>query len=134
MKIIIDTNILVSGIFFKGPPFEILVAWKNNNFQLVATHAILDEYQRVVNELSSEYPQVNTTEVMNYLTLNVHLSLSVTLPFQICTDPDDDKFFAAAIASKTEIIISGDKHLLGKSGYAGIKVLRPSEFLRNYLR
>jgi putative PIN family toxin of toxin-antitoxin system len=134
MKIILDTNILISGIFFKGPPFEILSAWEKNKFQLVTTHAILDEYKRVVDELSSEYPQIDTTEVMNYLALNVHLSLSITLPFQICTDPDDDKFFAAAIASKTGIIVSGDKHLLDKSGYMGIKVIRPSEFLHKYLK
>jgi predicted nucleic acid-binding protein len=48
---------------------------------------------------------------------------------QNCEDPDDDKFFSAALASKTSVIISGDKHLLDKSGYSGITVLKPRKFL-----
>jgi uncharacterized protein len=49
MNVILDTNVLVSGIFFKGPPFQILLAWKNKKFKLITTHAILEEYKRVIN-------------------------------------------------------------------------------------
>lgn len=38
----------------------------------------------------------------------------------VCDDPDDDKFVECAIASKTKIIVSGDKHLLKVTGYQGI--------------
>jgi predicted nucleic acid-binding protein len=49
-------------------------------------------------------------------------------------DPDDDKFFACALSSGSRVIISGDKHLLKASGYQGIEVLKPREFVDRYLR
>ena len=52
---------------------------------------------------------------------------------QICADPDDDKFLACALAGKCKTIVSGDKELLKVSGYRGINVMRPREFLEKYL-
>lgn len=133
MNVIIDTNVLVSGIFFKGTPFNLLLAWKNGKFKLIITHEILDEYKRVIEELSDKFPNVQVDGIIEKIAMNSVLTFSILLPEPICTDPDDDKFFSAAIASKTNIIISGDKHLLSKSGYSGIKVLKPSEFYDSYI-
>jgi len=49
---------------------------------------------------------------------------------QVCSDPDDDIFIAAAIAGKAEMIVSGDKALRRVSGYQGINILGPGEFVR----
>ena len=133
MNVILDTNVLVSGIFFKGPPFQILLAWKNKKFKLITTHAILEEYKRVINELSEQFPTVKVSGIIENIAINSVFSLSIILSEPICSDIDDDNFFSAAIASKTKIIISGDKHLLDKSGYAGIMVVKPIDFLRGYL-
>ena len=65
MNIILDTNVLVSGIFFKGPPFRILLAWKNNKFKLVTTHQIIEEYKRVINELSAQFPMINVSGIID---------------------------------------------------------------------
>ena len=51
----------------------------------------------------------------------------------VCDDPDDDKFFECAIAGGANLIVSGDKHLLKISGYKGIKVVRPRQFVDEYL-
>jgi predicted nucleic acid-binding protein len=66
--------------------------------------------------------------------LNGHLTFSIVLSEPICDDPDDDKFFAAAIASKSKLIVSGDKHLLKRTGYSGITVVKPAVFLKEYLK
>jgi len=66
------------------------------------------------------------------ITLKAHFTLSLALHPNL-QRPDDDKFFSAALASKTSIIISGDKHLLDKSGFSGINVLKPRNFLDRYL-
>jgi predicted nucleic acid-binding protein len=55
------------------------------------------------------------------------------LPEQVCSDPDDDKFLACALASGAKVIVIGDKHLMKVSGYEGIQVLRPRAFVENYL-
>ena len=57
---------------------------------------------------------------------------SLTRP--ICSDPDDDKFLACAVAGKVKHIVTGDKALLATSGYRGITVLTPREFVERFLR
>ena len=52
----------------------------------------------------------------------------------VCTDPDDDKFLACALASRTRMIASGDKALLRASGYEGIEVLTPRQFVDRHLK
>lgn len=59
MKIVLDTNVLVSGVFFGGPPYEILEAWREGRIRLVVSPDILAEYYRVGADLSDRYPQVD---------------------------------------------------------------------------
>lgn len=47
MKVILDTNVFMSGIFFSGPPYEILNAWRGERLSLLVSVEILDEYRRV---------------------------------------------------------------------------------------
>ena len=132
MKVILDTNVLVSGIFFKGPPFRILQIWKKGQIDIVISHEILEEYRRVIQDVSIQFPHIDISNLFEIITLKAHFTLSLALHPQLCEDPDDDKFFSAALASKTSIIISGDRHLLDKSGYSGINVFKPRKFLELY--
>jgi len=50
MRVVVDTNVFISGIFFSGPPSQILKAWGNQAFQIVLSQQILVEYQRVVSK------------------------------------------------------------------------------------
>jgi predicted nucleic acid-binding protein len=52
---------------------------------------------------------------------------------QVCEDPDDDKFIAAALESSSRVIITGDTHLLNVSGYSGIEMIQPAVFIEKYL-
>jgi predicted nucleic acid-binding protein len=51
----------------------------------------------------------------------------------VCEDPSDDKFLSAAIETRATIIVSGDKHLLRVTGYQGLTVLTPRQFVTKYL-
>jgi len=55
------------------------------------------------------------------------------LPEQVCSDPDDDKFLACAVAAGMTIIVSGDRKLRAVSGWNGIDVLTPRQFVERYL-
>jgi predicted nucleic acid-binding protein len=55
MKLVLDTNVLVSGIFFSGSPTAILRAWSRGKVRLVVSPEILDEYKRVSEELSGKF-------------------------------------------------------------------------------
>jgi predicted nucleic acid-binding protein len=67
------------------------------------------------------------------VTAEAEIYPSHTMPGPVCDDPDDDKFIACAIAAKCKMIVSGDKHLLKVSGFKGIGVIRPREFVDKYL-
>jgi predicted nucleic acid-binding protein len=55
------------------------------------------------------------------------------LPEQVCTDADDDKFLACALAARISVIVSGDKRLRAESGWNGIEILTPRQFLDRYV-
>lgn len=134
MKIVIDTNVFISGIFFSGPPFEILKAWGNLSFQIALSQEILDEYQRVAKELSSKFPSVDILPIIEMVTIHGQFVDTQGIDITVCEDPDDNKFIECAIASNCKIIVSGDKHLLKLTGYKSITVLKPRGFVEKYLK
>jgi len=57
VRVVVDTNVLMSGIFFGGVPSRILEAWASGRVELVLSPDILEEYRRVGDELASRYPE-----------------------------------------------------------------------------
>ncbi len=133
MRIVLDTNVLISGIFFRGPSYRILQARKNKKIQFIISPEIYDEYSRVAEVISKKYPGIDISEILKLIAIYSEISQSYVLPEQVCEDPDDDKFIACAISNETRYIVSGDKHLLKISGYKGIRVLKPQEFCSEFL-
>ena len=133
MRIVLDTNVLISGLFFGGPLFKILKAWRDGQFDLVVSPEILEEYYRVGDNLRARYPEVDIKPVLEFVTINAEIVSPPDLDEPICVDPDDDKFFTCAIAGHCSVIISGDKHLLDKSGFNDISVQKPRDFMDKFL-
>ncbi len=133
MNIVLDTNVFVSGVFFPGPPSRILNAWRDKTIQIVLSREILKEYRRVGAELSAQYPPIDIQPIIELIVHKALIIAATPLPEQVCKDADDDKFIACALTAKSHIIVSGDKHLLKVSGFQGIQVLKPREFVDRYL-
>ncbi|MDO9530199.1 MAG: putative toxin-antitoxin system toxin component, PIN family [Syntrophales bacterium] len=134
MRIVLDTNVFISGIFFSGPPSQILKAWEKGSFKILLSQDILDEYHRVAHELSSKFSSIDILPIIEMVTVHGQFVDTKDLDIVICEDPDDDKFIECAIAGKCRIIISGDKHLSKLSGYQDINVLNPRNFVERYLK
>ena len=133
MKIVLDTNVLISGIYFSGLPGKILQAWRLRKLQLCVSIEILEEYLNVAERLATRYVGVEYEGILGLIVQNAHLVQAPDLPEPICEDPDDDKFLACARASNTNIIVSGDSDLLKVSGYCGIQVLTPKALVSKLL-
>lgn len=133
MKVILDTNVFISGIFYSGPPNQILNAWRDGKIQLVISHDILREYLRVGEIFADKFPSIDLQPILDLVTIEAELHVAEDLSERVCSDPDDDKFLACAIASGSKIIVSGDKHLVKVSGFHGIEILKPHEFIKRYL-
>jgi len=116
VRIILDTNVFVSGVFFGGVPGRILEAWRDARVLLVLSADIRAEYQRVGQVLGAQYPGVDLEPFLGLLTVQAEIVNAPNLPEQVSSDPDDDKFLACAIAAGVAVIISGDKDLADQSG------------------
>lgn len=134
MRIVLDTNVFISGIFFSGPPFQILRAWKERRIQFVLSQEIVGEYQRVAESLAEKYPIANLPEIIGLFTISSEMVETEGYEIAECEDPDDNKFIECAMAGNCRIIVSGDKHLLKLSGFRNIDVLTPRRFFDLYLR
>ena len=136
MKVVIDTNVLISGLFFGGVPARVLAAWTDGRVMLVVAPDILHEYRRVGLELAKgRAPLIAALDALLAI-IAVHATVVNATPLStaVSEDPDDDKFLAAAIASGATLIVSGDKHLLRVSGWNDVVVLKPRQFVDQYLR
>lgn len=133
MRIVLDTNVFVSAVFFGGVPGRILEAWRDGRLQLVLSVDILNEYQRVGQVLGAQYSGVDLQPFLGLLTVEAEIIEAPGLPTSVSADPDDDKFLACASAAGVPVIVSGDKHLLDQDGWRGIRVLRPRQFTDEFL-
>jgi putative PIN family toxin of toxin-antitoxin system len=133
MRVVTDTNVLISGIFFGGPPAQILKAWYSGTVQFVVSNEILEEYYEVCERLSLRYPNIEITQILVLIAQNSQVVKAPPLPEPVSSDLDDDKFLACAVASGTKVIISGDSDLLTVSGYENVQVMAPREFADRYI-
>lgn len=136
MKIVIDTNVLMSGIFFGGVPGRVLDAWAEGLIELVLSPEILDEYRRVGSDLGGRYPERASalTPLLTLLAVNATIVSAQPLSVPVSTDAADDMFLAAAVAADVTTVVSGDRHLLDVTGWRGIVVVTPRQFVDQYLR
>jgi putative PIN family toxin of toxin-antitoxin system len=133
MRIVLDTNVLMSGIFFGGAPGKILRAWQDGQITLTASPEIVEEYVATAEVLSTRYVSLHPEPILSLVVKNSELWQSPALAMQVCSDPDDDKFLACALASDAKYIVSGDKALRRVSGYRNIIVVNPRQFVDEHL-
>jgi len=133
IKIVLDTNVLMSAIFWAGTPSKILDAWQERRLKLVISPNILEEYIRVGEILEKKYSSMNLQSLIDRIAIESELFSPSLLPSSICEDPDDDKFIEAALAGNCSYIITGDKLLLKVNGYQNLKIITPSDFLKSFL-
>ena len=74
MRVVLDTNVVVSGVFFSGQPRRILEAWRDGRLELVASLEILEEYRRVGERLAAQFEGVSLEPLFTLLATNAVIS------------------------------------------------------------
>lgn len=133
MKVILDTNVLVSAIDFGGIPGRILRGWSDRHFELLASVPILTEYRRVMERLELQFPSIQGLPVLDLIVRESHVVEAMEIPESACEDPDDLKFLACAVSGRARCVVSGDRALLRASGFEGVEVLTPRAFAARHL-
>ena len=114
-------------------PARILKAWQDGRFQIAVSEAILDEYRRVVDALSVKAGKLDLVPIFEHLLIEAELVPSYSFENPICQDPDDDKFLACAMLSKSQYLITGDNHLLKIGTFLNTAIVTPRQFLDKLL-
>ena len=130
MRAVLDTNVVMSAVFFGGVPLKIVRAAFTRKIELVASKAVLSEYREVAERLHGQFPAVNYRRPLAILESKLTVVRPVALGETICRDPDDDAILACAIGGNAKVICSGDGDLLALDGFRGLEIMRPSEFCR----
>lgn len=135
IKIVNDTNVWVSSIFWRGNPYKIVKLAESGAIEVYISEDILKE---IAETLSRERKLINRMESFGLSLHEILNSINHIAKFvdtkekisEIREDPDDNIILEAACASNSNYIVSGDNHLLKLNRFRGIEIINPNEFLR----
>lgn len=134
MRIVVDTNVLISGLFWGGTPAEIIHAWAEGRIKVVCSAEIIDEYNQIARRLN---PGLGNSQIDRFLSFLIG-RFEIVRPnhwFKIILgDPGDDKFIDCAFHAQASMILSGDKHLLKLGNFGPIRILSPVHFKTKHAR
>lgn len=131
MRVVLDTNIFVSGIFWEGNSCsKIIDAWRTCDFTLVSLLPIIEELIRILRTFKIKMDEEIIEEWQTIIIENSIIVEPLEKLEIVKADPEDNKFFEAAIVGGANYIVSQDNHLLKIGSYKGVKVVLPIEFLK----
>ena len=128
MRVVLDVNVVVSGVFWDGPPHTILKAALLGKTTLLVSAPILTEYRAVLERVAGRAGADIVTKWNRILT-EIGKMVEPQELGGICRDPDDEKYLEAAVDGRAQALVSGDKDLLVLKDIHGIPILPPRAFL-----
>lgn len=131
MRVVIDTNVLISAIFWVGKPKAILNSARKGNITYLTSEPLLKELINVLT--TKDKPFQVTSKDANYIVKHLK-EIAEIIPTKsrvsICKDDADNRVLECAIDGKADYIVTGDKHLLDIRVIKEIKILNTAEFLK----
>ena len=132
-RLVLDANVLISSILFKGELACIVDLWKEGKIRPVVSKETFDEFRTVLG-----YPKFRLTkgeiqaiieeEVLPFFDV-VEVASEVG---RVCRDPADDKFIACALSASAKFIVSGDNDLCDVGTYRTIKIIRAADLMKMF--
>lgn len=133
MRLVLDTNIVVSGLLWGGSPRTLLDHARAGRVSLFTSALLLAELDDVLSRAKlSERIQLAGVEHQDLvfgLAALCNIVAPTAIPSTILDDPDDDHVLACAVGAAAEMIVSGDRHLLRLGGYQGIAIRTAADVL-----
>lgn len=133
LRLVLDTNIVISGLIWRGPPHHLLRALTQDKFTAHTSYTLVSELTRKLlgSKLGRELLKRDISAqqlVLSYSAL-CEIASPALLPNRICRDPDDDAVLACALAAGADLIVSGDQDLLVLQAFEGIQIVTAAQAL-----
>jgi putative PIN family toxin of toxin-antitoxin system len=132
MNVVVDTNVVVSAIFWPGESRDCLVLWAKREFDLAVSVPIFEEYCEIAHRLGRRMRDVNPEPWLQWIERKARFYEPAPLGKQRTRDPEDDLFLSCALACGAKIVVSKDKDLLVLGKPFGIEILPPRQFLARF--
>lgn len=134
MRLVLDTNTVISGLLWSGPPGRIIDAAQLQQIELVSSTAMLAELEDVLSrpKFAEQLAKrgLHAIDLFDgYAALVAHITPQTTLSRRTSRDPDDDKVLACAISGNADLIVSGDNDLLALKSFSNILIVTAVEAL-----
>ena len=134
MRAVIDTNVLLSGLLWRGAPHALIEHVQAGTLAMVSSPALLAELAEVISRAKFDeiLARSNTSRERSLAEMRQLAEVIVPppLPQPVCRDPDDDHILACALAAQADLIVSGDADLLNLREYQSIRIVAAPEALR----
>ena len=134
MRAVIDTNVLLSGLLWRGQPHALLAHVRNGAVSMVSSPALLAELADVIGRAKFDAILVKTDTLRERSLAELRQLAEVIdappLPQPVCRDPDDDAVLALALGAQVDLIVSGDDDLLVLGRFEGIPIVNAAQALR----
>jgi putative PIN family toxin of toxin-antitoxin system len=134
MRVVLDTNTVVSALFWSGSPRRLLDLVYSGRITAFTSDELILELEDVlrrgkfVSRLASEGTTARTASLQYTALATLIQPPKFVAP--ICEDPDDDAVLECALSAAAEAIVSGDRHLLKLGSFRGIEIMPAGELLR----
>lgn len=138
MRVVADTNVLVSAFLWTGLPHRVLRLAESRDITLYTSPTLIEELSGVLvrPRFAPRLQRLRVAAeelVAAYLAL-AHVILPPSITPTILEDPDDDAVLACALAAEAAYLISGDLHLLTLQAYRSIRIVSPATFFLRWSR
>ena len=134
MRLVLDTNVVASGLLWDGRPAWLIDAAQANEVELFTSRVLLAELTRILRRAKFTKAIAASGASLEELVLGyAELAILVTpvpIPPTVLDDPDDDHVLACALAGNAELVVSGDRDLLSLKTFRDIPIITPAEAMR----
>ena len=127
-RVVFDTNILISGHFWKGPPYRCMLAVESGLATLIMSGPILTEFsEKLIGKFGVSKSELDS--IVETWAARAELASIEGKAGWVPADPEDDKFIETALLGGARIIVSGDRHLLALGKVQEVEILTARQFL-----
>ncbi len=130
MRLILDTNILISTFVFKSETANIVVRHAAKKHTLLFSEPTFKELKStLLKPKFAEIAELSTIRNFIFNLVRIGEFIDPKVKISECRDPRDNKFLELAVAANADCIVTGDKDLLVLNPFRGIKIISPADFL-----
>jgi len=126
--VVLDTNILISSVFWRGQPYQVVLAAIQKKFTLCLSPSILRECEEKLRN-KFRFPEEKLKKFMGLLISASERIVPLLKIDAVKSDAKDNHIIECAVTARADYIVSGDHHLLDLKVYQGIQILSAKQFL-----